>query len=444
MQFFDRESEQEMLRRCRSISEHSGSQLTVITGRRRIGKTSLILHTFSESKTLYWFISRSNESALAKDCAAKARQALGIFIPESVQTFAEVFEFVIQEGRHQAFTLIIDECQEFLYINPEIFSKMQDIWDRLKDATHVNLVVSGSAYTMMKKIFQDAREPLYGRASCIRKIQPFRTGVLKDILEHYSAVRTNDDLLALYAFTGGVPKYVELLMDAGCTDRQSMIRFITAPGSPFLDEGMSLLIQEFGRDYGTYFSILAAIAAGRTTAAEISALFNGMSIGGQLKRLEEDYELIERRRPMFAKPASQTIRLTLKDQFLKFWFRFLYKNRDLIESNQSELIAPLIERDYPTFSGLILEDYFRAQLLESGEYRQVGSWWQMKNGEPQAEIDIVAVSTDAKKVFVAEVKRQHHQFREHQFLDKVELLKTKELKRYQLSPAPCCLTLDDM
>lgn len=444
MRFFDRVEEQSVLEENRAISEKMGSQMTVVTGRRRIGKTKLILQACDGHKVLYWFISRANEGMLAAECAAKARQALGIFIPESVRSFADVFELVLQAGKSQHFTLVIDECQEFMYVNPAIFSRMQDIWDRLKDETHVHHVVSGSVFTMMKKIFQDAKEPLYGRASRIMQVKPFRTSVLKEILQTYHPTYNNEDLLALFAFTGGVPKYIELFMDAGCTTPQRMIEFMTRPGSMFLDEGMNLLIQEFGKDYGTYFSILAALAAGRTSMAQISTLLDGASIGGQLKKLEEDYELIAKKRPIFAKPNSQTVRFAIKDSFLKFWFRFMYRNRSFIAMDRPQDIAPIIEKEYPTYSGLVLEDYFRAKLRESGPYREVSSWWQVKQGEPQAEIDIVAIGQEDRTAFVAEVKRQRKQFREHEFLDKVALLKTKELQGYRLDPAPTCLTLQDM
>lgn len=122
----------------------------------------------------------------------------------------------------------------------------------------------------------------------------------------------------------------------------------------------------------------------------------------------------------------------------------MYKYRSLIEMDQSQALKTIIERDYTTFTGLALEDYFREKLRETGQYLMVDSWWQMKKGEPQAEVDIVATDLTTKVAFVAEVKRQQSQFSEREFLDKVEILKTKELKNWTLSPQPSCLTMDDM
>ncbi len=123
----------------------------------------------------------------------------------------------------------------------------------------------------MEKIFKDEKQPLYGRADLTLSLEPFRTNVLRDILKDHKADCSNDDLLALYCFTGGVPKYVELLMDNECTDMESMVDFITRPDSQFFDEGKNMLIQEFGRQYGTYFSILSAIAGGDITCLKLKA-----------------------------------------------------------------------------------------------------------------------------------------------------------------------------
>ena len=190
---------------------------------------------------------------------------------------------------------------------------MQDIWDRYKDSTFVNFVASGSVYTLMNQIYMDAREPLYGRCDSIIKLRPFSTSVLKDILHDHKPDYTNEDLLALYTFTGGVPKYIDLFMQKGCTDMESMVDYIVQSDSPFLNEGKALLIQEFGKKYGNYFAILADIANGRNTTAEIEQNMGDMVIAGHLKKLEEDYELIVRKRPILAKEGSQTVRFEISD-----------------------------------------------------------------------------------------------------------------------------------
>lgn len=443
MKFFDRKSELAQLEQQRKIAFNDHSQMTVLTGRRRIGKTMLIRKSCEESTMVYLFVSRSNEAMLCSGFAKVINETLkNIFVPIQIDSFADLFEMLMRAGRTEKFNLVIDEFQEFFYINPTVFSKIQDIWDRYKDTTHVFFVASGSVYTLMNRIFLDAKEPLYGRCDSIIKLKPFATNVLKEVLAEYKPGYTSEDLLALYAFTGGVPKYVDLLMQNGCTDVNAMIDYIVQPYSTFVDEGNALLIQEFGRKYGNYFALLADIASGRNTLAELGQSMGDTNIAGHIKRLEEDYELIAKKRPIFAKEATQTVRFEISDLFLKFWFRYFVKYRSMVELENYGLLAELIKADYPTYSGLVLESYFKQKMAESGEYRNIGSWWQAKKGKEACEIDIVGIKADNKTAVVAEVKRLHKNFKPDEFAGKVELIRNKVLANYAIEAI--CLTMEDM
>lgn len=443
MKFFDRKSELAQLERQRKIAFNDHSQMTVLTGRRRIGKTMLIRKSCEESTMVYLFVSRSNEAMLCSGFAKVINETLkNIFVPIQIDSFADLFEMLMRAGRTEKFNLVIDEFQEFFYINPTVFSKIQDIWDRYKDTTHVFFVASGSVYTLMNRIFLDAKEPLYGRCDSIIKLKPFATNVLKEVLAEYKPGYTSEDLLALYAFTGGVPKYVDLLMQNECTDVNAMIDYIVQPYSTFVDEGNALLIQEFGRKYGNYFALLADIAGGRNTLAELGQSMGDTNIAGHIKRLEEDYELIAKKRPIFAKEATQTVRFEISDLFLKFWFRYFVKYRSMVELENYGLLAELIKADYPTYSGLVLESYFKQKMAESGEYRNIGSWWQAKKGKEACEIDIVGIKADNKTAVVAEVKRLRKNFKPDEFAGKVELIRNKVLANYAIEAI--CLTMEDM
>lgn len=384
MKFYNREKELALLEKTRQIAFTQHSQLTVLTGRRRIGKTKLILKSCEESPTVYLFVSRSNEAMLCRGFAQHINSVLSnIFIPESINSFADVFEMLM-----------------------------------------------------------DAREPLYGRCDSIIKLRPFSTSVLKDILHDHKPDYTNEDLLALYTFTGGVPKYIDLFMQKGCTDMESMVDYIVQSDSPFLNEGKALLIQEFGKKYGNYFAILADIANGRNTTAEIEQNMGDMVIAGHLKKLEEDYELIVRKRPILAKEGSQTVRFEISDLFLRFWFRYFIKYHRLVEMENFEQLGQLIKNDYPTYSGSTLEQYLRQQMMESCNFMDIGSWWQAKKGKEACEIDIVGLYVEDRKALVAEVKRQRKNFKPDDFAIKVETLRNKVLHKYDIQTE--CLTLEDM
>ena len=441
MKFYNREKELAALEKIRQVSFSVHSQMTVLTGRRRIGKTSLIFKSCEGTPTVYLFVSRSNEADLCLRFTSEVRQSLDVYVPE-LTNFTELFRYLMDVGTRLKYNLIIDEFQEFYYINKEVYSLMQDTWDRLRKQSHVNLIVSGSVYTLMNEIFRDSKEPLYGRADSIMKLVPFTTTVLKEILTDHKPGYTKDDLLALYTFTGGVPKYIELFMDHGCTDMERMVGFMLQPGSSFLTEGHALLIQEFGKKYGNYFSILSAISNGKNTLPEIETLMGGISLGGQLKRLEEDYDLIKKKRPILSKESSQTVRYDVSDLFLRFWFRYFSKYQNYIEIQNYDRLADIIIKDYPTFSGLALEMYFRQQMIESKEFAEIGSWWQGKSNDDQNEIDIVGLYAEEKKALVAEVKRQSKNFKPDMFALKVEALRKKVLFKYEIESR--LYTMEDM
>ena len=292
----------------------------------------------------------------------------------------------------------------------------------------------------MEKIFHNEKEPLFGRADNIIKLSAFSLNVLKKIMKDYHPQYTNDDLLALYSFSGGVPKYVELFCDNRVLTVDEMIDFMVRDNSPFTDEGKNLLIEEFGKNYGTYFSILSAISGGYNTQTEIEALLGEKSLGGYLKRLIEDYNIVVRQRPVFSKEGSQTVRYEICDNFIHFWFNYFDRNRSLIEIKNFVGLRKLIKADYPTYSGKILEQYFKQKYAESYEFRLIGSWWEPKGN--QNEIDIVAIYLDNKSAIVAEVKRQKKNFKPELFQKKVEHLENKVLAKYQINTV--CLSLEDM
>lgn len=328
MKFYNREKELETLNKVRELSFNKHSMFTVLTGRRRIGKTLLMKKSCDGTPTVYLFVSRSNEAALCRSYVDEIRSALNVFIPDGISTFADTFQFLMDIGTRMKFNLVIDEFQEFFFINPEVYSKMQNIWDEYRLKSNVNLVVSGSVYTLITKIFKDEKEPLFGRADRILKLMPFTTSVLKEILTDHAGHCSNEELLALYTFTGGVPKYVEMIIDNGDYSVPGMINFMITQDSPFLTEGTNLLIQEFGKQYGNYFSILTFIANGKTTIPEMASLMGNISLTGQVKRLEEDYEIIRKKRPIFAKDTTKNVRYEISDMFLRFWFRYLQNIRN--------------------------------------------------------------------------------------------------------------------
>ena len=417
MRFFDRETEFEKLREIEGLS-HEVAQFTIITGRRRIGKTEMVKKFYENRTMLYFFVARKAEADLCDIFIEEIRTKLHTPIMDSKgMSFATIFKFIMELSQNQHITLFIDEFQDFYRVNPSIYSDMQNIWDNYKNKAHINLIVAGSVNTLMNKIFKNKKEPLFGRQTSTMHIRPFKPSVLKEIMAEYYPNYKKSDLLAIYTLTGGVAKYVELLIDRKKFTEKKMLDMFFERDSYFLPEGKNMLVDEFGKDYGIYFSILTLIAQGRNTRSELEQTLNIKELSGYLKNLSEEYGLISKMQPIYEKSTNKNVHYTIDDQFLKFWFRFVYKYTHIIEAGGNEKLRTIAERDFTTVSGKSLEHYFNEVLKETGNYTRLGYWHDRKG---ENEIDIIAEDEVDNKIEFIEVKRQAKNFDEEILRGKVE------------------------
>lgn len=436
MKFYNRTKELEQLKRT-WVKSLTNAQMTIVIGRRRIGKTTLLIESVKNRPHLYFFISRKNEILLCEEFTEEIKNKLSVNIYGQFQSFRDLFGYLMELSSNTPFTLIIDEFQEIYSVNPSVYSEMQNIWDRNKNKSHLNLILCGSVYSMMKKIFEDAKEPLFGRANQQININPFDINTQKQILKEYNPDYTPDDLLFSYMVTGGIPKYLEILTENEAFTFRSILNTVIADNSMFLDEGRNILIDEFGKDYGNYFSILSLIASSKTSRPEIESVLQKQT-GGYLDRLENDFKIIAKTKPILSKPNSRAVKYHICDNFLNFWFRFIYKYKSAIEIDNLEYVKNIILRDYNTYSGKILERYFTEKLKSTGNYSQIGSYWEKSN---KNEIDIVAINEDQKKIDFYEVKRNAENININNLIIKSSNL-TKKL--HDFTPAYYGLSLNDM
>ena len=368
------------------------------------------------------------------------KEALNVPVLGKVSRFIDIFRFLMEIAKTQHITVMIDEFQEFYKINPSVFSEMQDVWDRNKENSKIYLIVCGSMNSLLNKIFRDKKEPLYGRQTDMMKVRAFAPSVLKEIMAEYNPKYSKEDLLALYLLTGGVAKYVELFVDRRNLTKETMIDACFEKDSYFLMEGKSVLIEEFGKEYGTYFSILSLIAQGHNTRSDVENIL-GIEIAGYLKKLVDDYELIAKRQPLFENATNKNVRYTLEDNFLRFWFRFVFRYEYMLEAGANVKLKNLVNADYETYSGRILEGYFHDSLIEQGLFTRIG-YWLSRNG--QNEIDIIGQNESTKKAVFYEVKRQKDNVDIAVLKEKAQafLTATHEFKNYDIEYVG--LSMEDM
>ena len=203
---------------------------------------------------------------------------------------------------------------------------------------------------------------------------------------------------------------------------------------------MSILVQEFGKEYGTYFSILSSIAAGHTEHSQIKNDV-GVDVGAYLAKLEGEYGLVRRRLPIFAASNSRRSVYEIDDCFFRYWFRFVWKNMYLKELQRFDVMRDLAGRDYEVFSGRALEWYFRWKFIEEGRYTRMDSWWD-RNGEN--EIDLVCEDEVLGRIDFYEIKKNKSRYRQEQLERKVEAFFEKNPQKRELLHSIGPLSLGDM
>lgn len=399
-EFYDRKKEIGYLMQIENQSKESAC-FTIMTGRRRIGKTQLLKEFVKDKKSAYLFVTRNTEAVICGEWQKELETSIGLRIYGQVETFADLFKEIMLFSQENHFILVIDEFQDLQLVNGAVFSEMQNLWDMYKGKSRINLIVCGSMYSLMTKIFEDAKEPLFGRATHRIHLKQFEVGVLKQILKDYSPSSTNEDLLCLYMLTGGVAKYVFLLMGAKAFKKEKMLDYALNPVSPFLIDGKDLLVTEMGRDYGLYFSIMRLIAEGKTSQSEIDSVVL-KNTGSYLHNLWKVYDVIKPVKPILSEQKSRNTKWTITDCYMKFWFRFVHANQRLIELEQFDELKEIVVRDYETFTGKTLEQYFLTKISEEEKISDIGGWWDRKS---QNEIDIVTLDDAEKVCTVYEVKR---------------------------------------
>lgn len=399
MTFYEREQELTALRKIISDTK-SSAKMAVITGREGVGKTQLVLEaTRDGNPTLYFPVSRKAEPLLCREFLNEMRSVLNLRIDEEFIDFRSLFKFIIVKSQELYFNIIIDEFQEFYAINSKVFSDVQTIWDRNRDRSHLCLLLVGSDSALVDKVFHVKHAPLADHADLWLDIKPYSTLMLRQLLAEAKPDYTPDDLLAFYTFTGGVPLYVHNLIQAGALDREKILEHYLHRGSPYVAEGKDMLIDEVGKEYTFYFSILACIANGITARSVIEATLD-KEIGGYLTRMEGDFHLIQKQMPLFSKSGSKNVRYSIIDNFLRYWFRYVYSHDRFVAQGDYDTLREIVRNDYAELTQQNLRDYIAQKLTEENPNWKIGAWWDHNE---ESHIDLIAINEEQKRCIVANV-----------------------------------------
>lgn len=373
----------------------------ILYGRRRIGKTALVLDAIKGKPHIYYLATeKDNIRKFMELCAGK--------FPEILDRRAD-WEVILEFLKGRAGILVLDEFQNLIGEDKSVLSVFQKSIDETLSKSDMKVIILGSSVSILDSRVLSYKSPLYGR----------KTGALKlkavDFFETaaFSPKAGIEELVEIYGFAGGVP-YYHIKIDRPFWEW--LAEEVKKADSFLKSEAFFIMKYEFS-DAGTYDLVLQAIAKGKTKTGEIKD-FAGLrrtDISPYLQKLIST-DFIFRETPLTERQNSRDSRYFLNDQFLSFWYRFIYPNLSGIEERIFD--AGEIKREYGAYLGFVFERICRQFVLHrirAGrmDYTKVGRQWGKiprefgpAQGREQYEIDIMAVNSGTKGALFAECKWQ--------------------------------------
>ena len=399
--FINRDWELELLNEQYSSS---GASFVVLYGRRRVGKTTLIREFVKDKPAMYFLATEEsdeeNRKAFARNIAEFTQNKRdGNVIYENWQDAISVFtDFECKEKK----IIIIDELPYLVRANPAIPSILQKIWDNNLQHENIMLILCGSLIHMMEKHTLNYGSPLYGRRTGQIKLKQIEFKYYSDFISSLSY----RDLIEYYSVTGGIPRYIELFEGNG--NLMSKIKQIILDRGGYLFEEPEFLLRHEVDEIGNYMSIIKSIAAGNHRLSKISADIGvkQTSLPKYLKTLL-DLDILEREVPITeSNPEKRKTSLyKIKDNFLRFWFCFVYSERSRLELGQTDSVISKIKANFiDNHVSYIYESVCQSEMWQLNQentlkFNKIGRWWNRSN-----EIDIVALDEESNSIIFAECK----------------------------------------
>lgn len=403
--FIDRKKELEFLNKEYQKKE---SSLVILYGRRRIGKTSLIKE-FGKNKDIIYFLAteeseKQNIEAFQKLVAENLKNTL--LLSMQVKDWEILFKQIAENSTKNKKVIVIDEFQYLGKINVAFPSIFQKIWDEILKDKNIMVILCGSLINMMESQTLNYNSPLYGRRTGQIKLKqiPF-----ENYKEFFNYKITEKELIEKYALTGGVPKYIESFKEK--KDIYEEIKENIMNKQSYLYEEPLFLLRNEVLEVGSYFSIIKSIAAGNRKLGNIASNLSvsPTSLSKYLQTLI-NLDIIEREVPVTESnpEKSKKGQYKIKDNFIAFWFQFIYPNKAFLEIEKDNIVLSKIKENFiDNHVAYVYEEVCKEKMWNlnaSGKlgitFDKLGRWWNN-----QEEIDLIGINQEnGKDIIFGECK----------------------------------------
>jgi AAA+ ATPase superfamily predicted ATPase len=407
--FLDRHQELAALQRRWDGGE---AQIFTLWGRRRVGKTLLLLEFARGKRHLYFEATsgtRADQLADFSDRLAEATGRAALSVPD----WRTGLDAVADWAAEGPVLLVLDEFQFLARENRDIGSIINVWWRERGEQVPIFLVLSGSEVGFFEREVVNYSATTYGRRAGQLRLRPFKPLAVDLFLPGWSAA----EKVAAYAVFGHMPYYLAQVREDDSL-AGNILELVLRPDGLLHEEARLLLEQEL-RDSSAYFSVLRAIAAGQTRVAQIAqrtGVPGGTSRVSQMLDTLRSLWLVERQLPVTVTNPERSRQsfYRITDPYLRFWFRFVLPAQGrLADADGAE--RHLRGRVLPQLDEFVSAPAFE-EVCQQWLSREVGAasvgWWWGKVRETRGaelrdierELDAVAVDDDGRVTAIGSCK----------------------------------------
>jgi len=413
MNFINREKEMQFLNK---LHKSKSSELFILYGRRRIGKTQLTLEFLKNKKGIYYMCSEEGDIINIKNLQKELSKVAGQdFNNLKIDNWYDLFSIFFKFYKNtEKLIIVIDEFPYLIKKNQDIPSIFQKLWDEQLINQNILLTLTGSSISIMEKKVLNIKSPLYGRRTAQWNLEAMPFEHLQKFLPNSNLV----DLYKTYFVFGGIPAYLQKL-DSKASFENNLIEQILTKGNFLNQEGNLLLNYEFS-ETTNYKLILNAISQGKQKQKEIVDFTHlDYSLVSKYLFVLKNLGIIIEEIPITENKSFKGRLYKIKDNYLQFWFRYLFSDLSFIESHEPKEIFDFYKTDLDSYFGFKFEDLIKELFISStistqNKYNLFGRVWGKiplkyitDKDKSTFEIDIVGLNSITKKeILFCEVKWQ--------------------------------------
>jgi len=393
IKFIDREKELKILDETKKKSF-----FLVLKGRRRIGKTTLARTAYPNARYIFIWPNKSIEW-MTNEISKEHN------LPKFTHLI-DLIDYLLDKNE----ILILDEFQNFLNIDKSFYGEFQKLIDNRKiNNKKFKILVSGSSYSLINKVFNDEASPLYGRRTHELTLKEL------PLEEIYKTLDIEiENFIKIWSVFGGVPYYYELIDYKKPIEKS--IKDMIEKDSILVNEGQVVLSVEFGKDSKTYNTVLTVISEGKTKLNEIASVFSNKKSDTikYIDLLRKEFNLVKRVTPILSDPRKSKEGIyQINDNFLSFWFKFIDNRKPYIEQERYDELVNYFEKNFPDFVGHKFEKFIiylikKKLFFKETAFDKLGKQWGKILDAPKEanayEIDIVGINETKKEILFAECK----------------------------------------